>query len=148
MSSETKDEEVKPVIGLYGLAVMGQNLALNIASKGFPIAVCNRSPAKIDVTVQRAKDEGNLPLVGIPDLAEFVGALTKPRRVIILVKAGKPVDAVIEQLAEVMEVCIPTCPLLGVLLYTSLLPTHANQHARVVCALFSLVSLSLRTCLL
>lgn len=104
MSGEGKSEEVKPVVGLYGLAVMGQNLALNIASKGFPIAVCNRSPEKIDVTVQRAKDEGNLPLVGYKELAAFVEALEKPRKVIILVQAGKPVDAVINQLAEFMEV--------------------------------------------
>eukprot|EP00562_Extubocellulus_spinifer_P024217 CAMPEP_0178663476 /NCGR_PEP_ID=MMETSP0698-20121128/28845_1 /TAXON_ID=265572 /ORGANISM="Extubocellulus spinifer, Strain CCMP396" /LENGTH=494 /DNA_ID=CAMNT_0020306535 /DNA_START=229 /DNA_END=1713 /DNA_ORIENTATION=- len=51
-------------VGLYGLAVMGQNFALNMASKGFSVCVGNRSPAKVDLTVQRAKDEGNLPLVG------------------------------------------------------------------------------------
>ena len=104
MSGEGKSEEVKPVVGLYGLAVMGQNLALNIASKGFPIAVCNRSPEKIDVTVQRAKDEGNLPLVGYKELAAFVEALEKPRKVIILVKAGKPVDA--KGITYPMEFCI------------------------------------------
>ena len=51
-------------IGLYGLAVMGQNFALNMASHGFKVAVGNRSPAKVDLTVQRAKDEGNLPITG------------------------------------------------------------------------------------
>lgn len=45
-------------IGLYGLAVMGQNLALNIASKGFKISVCNRSAGKVDTTVSRAAEEG------------------------------------------------------------------------------------------
>ena len=45
-------------IGLYGLAVMGQNFALNMASKGFRVGVCNRSPSKVETTVQRAKAEG------------------------------------------------------------------------------------------
>jgi len=47
--------ESKARIGLYGLAVMGQNLALNIAMNGFKISVCNRSPAKVDACVERAK---------------------------------------------------------------------------------------------
>ena len=51
-------------VGLYGLAIMGQNFALNMASHGFRVSVCNRSPDKIDVTVNRAIHEGNLPLVG------------------------------------------------------------------------------------
>lgn len=82
---------------------MGQNLALNIAEKGFPIAVCNRSPEKVDTTVERAKAEGDLPLTGYKDVGEFVAALAKPRRVIILVKAGKPVDATIDLLKEHMS---------------------------------------------
>jgi len=90
-------------IGLYGLAVMGQNFALNIASHGFKICVGNRSPAKVDLTVNRAKDEGNLPLVGAKDAAEFVSQLSKPRKVIILVMAGKPVDETIALLSEHME---------------------------------------------
>ncbi|KAA0156578.1 hypothetical protein FNF29_00689 [Cafeteria roenbergensis] len=93
----------KPQIGLYGLAVMGQNLALNIADNGIPIAVCNRSKDKIAATVARAKAEGDLPLTGIDEVGDFVKALSKPRTVIILVKAGKPVDASIELLAEHME---------------------------------------------
>ncbi|KAJ9548512.1 hypothetical protein OSB04_021055 [Centaurea solstitialis] len=51
-------------IGLAGLAVMGQNLALNIAEKGFPISVYNRTTSNVDETVERAKNEGNLPLYG------------------------------------------------------------------------------------
>ena len=51
-------------VGLYGLAVMGQNFALNMASKGFSVAVANRSPEKVDTTVERAKSEGGLPLEG------------------------------------------------------------------------------------
>lgn len=59
-------------IGVYGMAVMGQNLALNIAEKlapsGQSVAVCNRSPAKVDDVVTRAKEEGDLPLVGYKDV--------------------------------------------------------------------------------
>jgi 6-phosphogluconate dehydrogenase len=51
-------------VGLYGLAVMGQNFALNMASKGFKVAVANRSPEKVDSTVARAKAEGDLPMEG------------------------------------------------------------------------------------
>lgn len=93
----------QPVIGLFGLAVMGQNLALNIAEHGFPIAVCNRSPSKVDDTVKRAQEEGALPLVGYKDVGEFVAALRKPRAIIILVQAGKPVDDTIEVLSQHLE---------------------------------------------
>jgi len=90
-------------IGLYGLAVMGQNFALNIASHGFKICVANRSPAKVELTVNRAKAEGNLPLVGSSDMEDFVKQLSKPRKVIILVMAGKPVDDTITNLCQYME---------------------------------------------
>jgi len=90
-------------IGLYGLAVMGQNLALNIGSRGFKISVCNRSPAKVDTTVKRAEEEKVDTLVGFKDMKEFVGSLKKPRNVIILVKAGAPVENVIKQLVPLLE---------------------------------------------
>jgi 6-phosphogluconate dehydrogenase len=90
-------------IGLYGLAVMGQNFALNMADHGFKVAVSNRSPSKVDTTVERAKEEGNLPLEGYKDMKEFVEALSKPRKVVILVQAGKPVDETISKLSEYME---------------------------------------------
>jgi len=79
-------------IGLYGLAVMGQNFALNMAEHGFKVCVCNRSPAKVDTTVERAKQEGDLPLIGKKDVKEFVMELKKPRKIVILVQAGAPVD--------------------------------------------------------
>jgi 6-phosphogluconate dehydrogenase len=82
---------------------MGQNFALNMASHGFKVAVGNRSLSKVDATVQRAKDEGNLPIVGSKSVAEFVGRLSKPRKVVILVQAGKPVDDTIEKLSTYME---------------------------------------------
>lgn len=90
-------------IGLWGLAVMGQNFALNMASHGFKVAVGNRSPEKVDMTVQRAREEGNLPLVGAKSVKEFVDRLSTPRKVVILVQAGKPVDETIAQLSEFLE---------------------------------------------
>eukprot|EP00529_Nitzschia_sp_RCC80_P003578 CAMPEP_0113477456 /NCGR_PEP_ID=MMETSP0014_2-20120614/20214_1 /TAXON_ID=2857 /ORGANISM="Nitzschia sp." /LENGTH=1047 /DNA_ID=CAMNT_0000370545 /DNA_START=30 /DNA_END=3173 /DNA_ORIENTATION=- /assembly_acc=CAM_ASM_000159 len=96
-------ESEKCDIGLYGLAVMGQNFALNMASHGFKVCVGNRSPEKVDTTVERAKAEGNLPIVGAKDIEEFVSRLSKPRKVVILVQAGKPVDATIEKLAAYLE---------------------------------------------
>ncbi|KAM7531373.1 hypothetical protein LguiB_034783 [Lonicera macranthoides] len=90
-------------IGLAGLAVMGQNLALNIADKGFPISVYNRTTSKVDETLDRAHREGQLPLTGHYTPREFVLSLQKPRSVIILVKAGAPVDQTIAALAAHME---------------------------------------------
>ncbi|CAI5507215.1 unnamed protein product [Closterium sp. Naga37s-1] len=90
-------------IGLAGLAVMGQNLALNIAEKGFPISVYNRTASKVDDTVVRAKAEGDLPLRGFHDVKDFVQSIQRPRAIIILVKAGKPVDDTIKVLSEYLE---------------------------------------------
>ncbi|NP_001406532.1 phosphogluconate dehydrogenase (NADP(+)-dependent, decarboxylating) 1 [Spinacia oleracea] len=90
-------------IGLAGLAVMGQNLALNIAEKGFPISVYNRTTSKVDETVERAKQEGNLPLYGFHDPESFVNSIQKPRVIIMLVKAGAPVDATIKTLSAYLE---------------------------------------------
>ncbi len=75
---------------------MGQNLARNVASKGFPIAVHNRTSAKTEEFVATYGHEGDI--VGGATMADFVGALERPRAVMIMVKAGAPVDAVIEEL--------------------------------------------------
>lgn len=94
----------KASVGLVGLAVMGQNLALNIADHGFPISVYNRSASKTKDTVARAEAEGlSDKLLGYEDMAEFVASLATPRRVIMLVKAGAPVDATIAVLREHLE---------------------------------------------
>ena len=93
----------KSQIGLVGLAVMGQNLALNIAEHGFTISVYNRSKEKTDQTVERAAKENIKTLTGYADLTDFVQSLQKPRSIIILVQAGKPVDAVIESLTALLE---------------------------------------------
>jgi 6-phosphogluconate dehydrogenase len=91
-------------VGLVGLAVMGQNLALNIAEKGFPISVFNRSPEKTDNCVARALKEGlDDKVSGYKDMSEFVRSLQKPRSVIILVKAGAAVDATIAGLMDFLE---------------------------------------------
>lgn len=90
-------------IGLAGLAVMGQNLALNVAEKGFPISVYNRTASKVDETVHRAEVEGNLPLTGHYSPRDFVLSLSRPRSIVILVKAGAPVDQTIAALTQFME---------------------------------------------
>ncbi|MFD1943816.1 NADP-dependent phosphogluconate dehydrogenase [Paradevosia shaoguanensis] len=89
-------------IGLVGLAVMGSNLALNIAEKGYTIAVHNRTAAKIDEFVA---DAGDLRprIIGKADLKEFVESIKRPRSIIIMVKAGKPVDDVIEELLPLLD---------------------------------------------
>src|ERR1041385_6303778 len=84
-------------VGLIGLAVMGQNLALNIADHGYRIAVFNRTTA---VTDKFVAENPNTPggVVGFSDLRAFVAAIKRPRKIIILVKAGPAVDAVVDQL--------------------------------------------------
>lgn len=103
MASAVMTADVVSRIGLAGLAVMGQNMALNIAEKGFPISVYNRTISKVDETVDRAHREGNLPLIGQYNPREFVLSIKRPRSVIILVKAGAPVDQTIAALSEHME---------------------------------------------
>jgi 6-phosphogluconate dehydrogenase len=90
-------------IGLFGLAVMGQNFALNMADHGFSVCVGNRSYSKVEATVERAKQEGNLPLIGSTDAADLCSKLSKPRKIVLLVQAGKPVDLTIAALSEHME---------------------------------------------
>ena len=74
-----------------------------MASHGFRVAVGNRSSPKVDLTVSRAKAEGDLPIKGCYSVQEFVSSIQKPRRIIILVQAGKPVDATISALSEYLE---------------------------------------------
>ena len=88
-------------IGVTGLAVMGSNIARNFAHHGYTVALHNRSIAKTDALLQEHGSEGNF--IRTETMAEFVAALEKPRRVLIMVKAGEPTDAVINELADVME---------------------------------------------
>ena len=88
-------------IGLIGLAVMGQNLVLNMNDHGFKVAVFNRTTSVVDEFMAgTAKDTG---IIGVHSLEELVDSLATPRRVMLLVKAGKPVDAFIDQLIPLLE---------------------------------------------
>jgi 6-phosphogluconate dehydrogenase len=88
-------------IGLIGLAVMGENLALNLESKGFSVAVFNRTTEVTEkFAAGRAKGKNIQPT---RTMEEFVAALKKPRIAMMMVKAGAPVDAVINQLAPLLE---------------------------------------------
>ncbi|MGE5592156.1 MAG: NADP-dependent phosphogluconate dehydrogenase [Betaproteobacteria bacterium] len=91
-------------MGLVGLAVMGQNLALNIADHGHKVAVHNRTVATMEEFVGKAHASGYRDaIVPARSLAELVGDLSVPRRIILMVKAGAAVDAVIEHLAPALE---------------------------------------------
>lgn len=91
----------KQSFGLIGLAVMGENLALNVERNGFPIAVYNRSREKTDTFMTtRAGGKNVKPTYSLPEL---VSCLERPRKILIMVKAGAPVDAVINDLKPLLE---------------------------------------------
>jgi 6-phosphogluconate dehydrogenase len=87
--------------GLTGLAVMGQNLARNVAAHGIPIAVHNRTTARTTEFV--AAHGGQGPITGTEATQEFVAALARPRRILVMVKAGPAVDGVIADLAPHLD---------------------------------------------
>jgi len=87
-------------VGLIGLAVMGQNLVLNMERNGFTVAVYNRTTTVTDEFVAAHPDK---KLVPTRTLQEFVASLERPRRILIMVKAGSPVDAVIDGLTPLLE---------------------------------------------
>lgn len=88
-------------IGLIGLAVMGQNLVLNMAGKGYSVAVYNRTVSKVDEFITNCA--GNLPIGGAYSLQQLVAMLSKPRKIMLMVKAGQPVDDMIELLLPLLE---------------------------------------------
>jgi 6-phosphogluconate dehydrogenase len=92
----------KAEIGLIGLGVMGQNLALNIADHGHPIAVYNRTAARTEEFLASDAPKG-LPLTGCTSLEGFVGALRPPRAIVLMVKAGEATDAQIDALVPLLE---------------------------------------------
>jgi 6-phosphogluconate dehydrogenase len=87
--------------GLIGLAVMGENLALNVERNGFSLSVYNRSREKTDAFLADRAVGKNI--VGTFSIEEFVASLERPRKILIMVKAGGPVDAVIDQLKPLLE---------------------------------------------
>ena len=91
----------KADIGLIGLAVMGENLVMNMESKGFTVAVFNRTVEKVDHFVNGRAAGKNI--IGCHSLEELVANLAKPRKVMMMVKAGAPVDALIDQLLPLLE---------------------------------------------
>lgn len=95
MSTELAD------VGLIGLAVMGENLALNMESRGYKVAVFNRTTARVDEFLA-GRGQGKR-FTGAHDLQELVAALQRPRKIIMLVKAGAPVDQLIDQLLPLLD---------------------------------------------
>jgi 6-phosphogluconate dehydrogenase len=88
-------------IGLIGLAVMGENLVLNMESKGFTVAVYNRTTEKVDKFINGRGSGKNI--IGTHSIDELVKSLKRPRKVMVLVKAGKPVDDFIDQIIPHLE---------------------------------------------
>ena len=92
---------MKADIGLIGLAVMGENLVLNMESKGFTVAVYNRTTAKVDKFIEGRGAGKNF--IGCHSIEELCANLERPRKVMMLVKAGAPVDSFIEQIIPHLE---------------------------------------------
>src|SRR5438093_2421180 len=90
----------KAQVGLVGLAVMGENLALNIEEKGFPIAVFNRTVSKVDEFIARSPGK---QLFGCRAIPGFVAAIEQPRPIILMVKAGEAVEAMIAAIRPHLE---------------------------------------------
>src|SRR6185503_13105137 len=86
--------------GMIGLGVMGANLALNVEEHGFPIAVWNRDWAPTEKFVA---DNKGKRITATKDLKDFVQALERPRRIMMLIKAGSPVDEMLEKLRPLLQ---------------------------------------------
>ena len=88
-------------IGLIGLAVMGENLVMNMESKGFTVAVYNRSPERTEQFVNgRAKGKR---IIGCQSVQELADALERPRKIMLMIRAGQAVDDMIEQLTPCLD---------------------------------------------
>ena len=88
-------------VGVIGMAVMGSNLARNLAHRGFRVALYNRTAARTDEVIALHGSEGDF--APFHELADFVASLERPRRVILMVKAGGPTDATIDALIPLLE---------------------------------------------
>src|SRR5207249_4339323 len=90
-------------IGMVGLGVMGANLSLNMADHGFSVAGYDAWPEPVDRFIQLAAEAGSANVKGFKSLPDFVKAIARPRRVIMLVKAGEVVDKTIAAIAPLLE---------------------------------------------
>src|SRR5271168_3196843 len=88
-------------IGLIGLAVMGQNLVLNMNDHGYKVAVFNRTVSKVDDFINH--EAAGTQVVGAHSVEELVSSLKRPRRVMMMVKAGHTVDEVIKELTPLLQ---------------------------------------------
>ena len=91
----------KSDIGIIGMAVMGQNLALNIEDKGFAVSVYNRTKSKTEKFLKERAEKKNI--IGTYSIEDFVSSLKKPRKILLMVKAGEAVDFFIESLLPLLE---------------------------------------------
>ena len=91
---------MKKNIGVVGMAVMGKNLALNIAEHGYSVVIYNRTT---EVMLEVLRENPNAGLLGVKTLEELVAELESPRKIILMVKAGKAVDAILEQLVNLLD---------------------------------------------
>lgn len=90
----------KSQFGVIGLAVMGKNLAMNIESRGYSVSVYNRSREK---TEEMLKETNGKNIIGTYTIEEFVNSLEKPRKIMLMVKAGAPTDSTIDQLKPLLD---------------------------------------------
>src|SRR5919206_3120564 len=97
----TSNETARATIGLTGLAVMGRNLARNLARHGHVVAVHNRTLARTEALVDEHGDEGTF--VPSESVADFVASIERPRAILVMVKAGPGTDAVIDELVPHLE---------------------------------------------
>src|SRR5882757_7670425 len=101
LSTDYPNMEPKADIALIGLAVMGQNLILNMNDHGFIVVAYNRTVSKVDEFLNNEAKGTNV--IGAHAIPEMIAHLKKPRRVMLMVKAGKPVDEFIEQILPHLE---------------------------------------------
>ena len=88
-------------LGVIGLGVMGENLALNVTDHGFSVALWDRTEAKVESLIQSASADRKW--IGTKTLEEFVAALARPRRILLMIKAGAPVDEILEKLLPLLS---------------------------------------------
>jgi 6-phosphogluconate dehydrogenase len=101
MANRPEHTSKQAQIGVTGLATMGRNLARNLARNGFIVAVHNRTTARTDAMLASFGHEGEF--VSAADLPSLVAALEQPRKILVMVKAGAPTDAVVDELAPLLE---------------------------------------------